>query len=183
MKSVLVFGLVISTFFSSAQEVPARDQSPMDMSTYPNNYAMSRTRGKVNEPLTARVIYSRPQKSERVIFGELVPYNSIWRLGANENTEIEFFRDVKIGGKPVKKGRYSVFAIATPEKWTLILNTDLNAWGAFMYDPKKDVIRSDYPVETAPFSETFYMYFEKAAKGFNLNAGWDTIKVSVPISI
>ena len=79
----------------------------MDMSYYPNRYPVLKIQDKVTEPLVARVIYSRPQKNGRVIFGELIDYGKVWRLGANEATEIEFFTDVKINEIKIKKGRYT----------------------------------------------------------------------------
>ena len=69
----------------------------MDMSYYPNGYPVLKIQDKATEPLVARVIYSRPQKNGRTIFGELLEYGKVWRLGANEATEIEFFQVVKIG--------------------------------------------------------------------------------------
>ena len=61
----------------------------------------------------------------------------VWRLGANEATEIEFYKDVKIGGKKVPKGRYTLYAIVSENVWTMILNKDTDTWGAFKYDSKK----------------------------------------------
>ena len=66
--------------------IPAIDKSPLDMATYPTNYGLLKIQGKATDPLLARVIYSRPLKNNRVIFGELVEYNKVWRFGANENT-------------------------------------------------------------------------------------------------
>jgi len=80
----------------------------MDMSYYPNGYPVLKIQDKITEPLIARVIYSRPQKNGRVIFGELLEYGKVWRLGANEATEIEFFKDVKNNNKKKKKGRYTM---------------------------------------------------------------------------
>ncbi len=80
---------------------------------------------------------ARPQKNNRSIFGDLVPYDMIWRMGANEATEIEFFRDVKIDGKKLAKGRYTMYAIPSTDKWTIVLNKETDTWGAFGYDDKK----------------------------------------------
>src|ERR1700760_1687007 len=95
---------------------PLLDKSPMDMAYYPANYPMLKSQQKPTEPLVVRVIYSRPQKNNRVIFGDLVEYGKVWRLGANEATEIEFFQDVKIAGKKIKKGRYTMYALVNPDK-------------------------------------------------------------------
>ncbi|MGB8191231.1 MAG: DUF2911 domain-containing protein, partial [Chitinophagaceae bacterium] len=129
-------------------------------------------------------VYSRPQKNGRTVFGELVEYGKVWRLGANEATEVEFFRDVKIGGKKIKKGRYSLYAIATPDKWTMILNAETDTWGSFQYDAKKDVVRTDVPVQKNTENlEALAITFEKVNGSFNLAAAWDDVVVRLPISL
>jgi Protein of unknown function (DUF2911) len=185
-----LFSAILFAFFlinASAQDtqtIPAIDKSPMDMSTYPVNYPLLKIQDKATIPIVARVTYSRPQKSNRVIFGELLEYNTIWRFGANENTEIEFFKDVKINRVLVKKGKYSLFAIPNTDKWTIILNRDLNTWGSFKYEKSKDVLRVDVAAQKATdIAESFYIYFDKTTTGFSLNAGWDDVKVSLPINM
>jgi hypothetical protein len=168
----------------TALKMPVIDKSPMDMAYFPNNYPVLKIQDKINEPLIARVIYSRPQKAGRVIFGELVEYKQVWRLGANEATEIEFYRDVKIGGKKILKGKYTLYAIVNPEEWTIILNKETDTWGAFKYDEKKDVVRVTVPSEkTTEAIEAFTMVFDKTSTGTNLVMAWDDIKVTLPISL
>lgn len=187
MKKLLVIFLTAFLFSinSNAQSlIPSIDKSPMDMATFPTNYGLLKIQDKATEPLVARIIYSRPQKNNRVIFGQLVEYNKVWRFGANENTEMEFYNDVTINNTKVKKGRYSIYAIPTTDKWTIIINKDLNSWGAYKYEQNKDVLRVDVPVQTnTENAEAFYIYFDKTKSGFNLNAGWDNVKVSLPISM
>jgi hypothetical protein len=186
LSMILVF--VALGFTAAAQngsKLPALDKSPMDMSYYPVNYPVLRIQpNKVTEPLIARVIYSRPSKSGRKVFGELVEDGKIWRLGANEATEIEFYRDVKVGGKTVKKGRYTMYALESSAKWTVIINKDTDVWGAFKYDANKDVVRVDCPVtKTADVTESFTMVFEKVTdKSINLIMDWDEVMVKMPIS-
>jgi Protein of unknown function (DUF2911) len=159
------------------------DKSPMDMAYFPADYPVLRIQDKATEPLVCRVIYSRPQKNNRSVFGELVEYNKVWRLGANEATEIEFFRDVKIDGKRVPKGKYTLYAIPTQSDWTLILNKETDIWGAFHYDEKKDVMRVKVPVKKSSEPlEPFSIAFEKSNGGATMNIGWDTDLVSLPIS-
>src|SRR6478672_8590469 len=127
MKQItLLILLVISVLIGKSQSnnLPPVDKSPMDMCYYPNNYPVLKIQDKATEPVVARVIYSRPQKNGRLIFGDLVEYGKVWRLGANEATEIEFFRSVKIGDKKVEKGRYTLYAIPATDKWTLIFSKD-----------------------------------------------------------
>src|SRR6478736_6794907 len=151
-RLIRTYALVISAFFSLSTvaqngRFSPMDKSPMDASYYPANYPILKIQDKATEPLLARVIYGRPQKNGRVIFGELVEYGKVWRLGANEATEIEFYKDVKIGNTKVKKGRYTLYCIPAADKWTIILNKDTDIWGAFKYDIKKDLLRLDIPVQ------------------------------------
>lgn len=175
-------GFVFTASAQNGMKMPPVDKSPMDMAYFPVNYPVLKIQDKATEPLLARVIYSRPQKAGRTTFGELVEYNSVWRLGANEATEIEFYRDVKIGGKKVPKGKYTLYAIANPSEWTVIVNKDTDTWGAFKYNEKKDVLRTTVPVQKgdAPV-EAFTMTFEKAVGGANLLMAWDEVRVVLPI--
>ena len=181
--SVLICLLISFSFgFSQSSKLPEVDKSPMDVSYYPNNFPILKIQNKATEPLVARVFYSRPQKQGRKIFGELVEYGKVWRLGANEATEIEFYKDVKIGGKKVLKGRYTLYAIVNEDVWTMILNKDTDTWGAFKYDSKKDMLRTDVPVQkTDEVVESMSMMFEKSATGISLIIAWEQVKVTLPI--
>ena len=185
-KFIVSIVLITGCFlFTTAQSrFPLMDKSPMDMSYYPVNYPVLRIQDKATDPLIARVIYSRPQRNGRNVFGELLEYNKVWRLGANEATEIEFYKDVMINGKGVPKGRYTLYAIPTEEKWTIIVNKETDIWGAFKYDSGKDVVRADVPVQkqTEPM-EAFTMFFEKTATGIVLTAAWDNALVSLPLAV
>jgi len=182
-KSVLLFFSLFALLVVYSQGiVPALDKSPMDMSYYPASYPVLKIQDKITGPLVARVIYSRPQKTGRVIFGGLVKYGEVWRLGANEATEIEFFKNVRIGGKKISKGRYTLYAIPSESSWRIILNKDTDTWGAFKYDPRKDVTRVDVPVQKSNESlENLAIYFEKTNAGVQLVIGWDMIRVALPI--
>jgi len=172
------------TTAATAAKLPALDKSPMDIAYFPSDYPMIKTQNKTSQPLLARVIYSRPQRDNRVIFGELVEYGKVWRLGANEATEIEFFKDATIAGKKVLKGRYTLYAIPNETKWTIIINKDTDTWGAFIYDQKKDVARADVPVQTMETAvEPFSMTFNKTDRGTTLVIAWDKTSVSLPIDM
>lgn len=163
--------------------VPAIDKSPLDISYYPVNYPILKIQGKVIEPLAARVIYSRPNRNGRKIFGGLQDYGEVWRLGANEGTEIEFFKDVKIGARRIRKGRYTMYAIPYPDRWTLILNRDTDVWGSFSYNSANDVLRISVPVQKVEMNEVMSIYFEKVSGGANLNIYWEDVFVTLPILI
>lgn len=183
LKLAVVLMLVGCITTQAQIKLPPVDKSPMDMSYYPSGYPVLKIQYKVTEPLVARVIFSRPQKNGRTIFGELLEYGKVWRLGANEATEIEFFQNVKIGSTKIKKGRYTMYCIPYPEKWTLIINKEVDTWGAFKYDESKDIVRTDVPVQNqAEILEAFVMAFDKTPAGAALIIAWDNFKVNLPIS-
>ncbi len=178
-------GLYAQTMISTPPvKLPALDKSPMDMAYFPVNYPVLKIQEKATSPLVARVIYSRPQKAGRPVFGDLVEYGKVWRLGANEATEIEFFKDVIVANKKVPKGKYTLYALVNPETWTFILNKETDVWGAFKYDEKKDVVRTTVPVQkmTEP-AEAFSLMFEKISSGAALTVAWDDVKVSLPVLV
>jgi hypothetical protein len=158
------------------------DKSPMDMSYYPVDYPKLKMSGHVPEPLVARVIYSRPQKGGRQIFGSVLKYGVPWRLGANEATEIEFFKDVKITNKAVSKGRYILYCIPFEDRWKLIINSDLYTWG-LKIDSTKDVRSFEIPIARTNFPfEVFTMDFEKTGEGMQLIMEWDSVRAALPIT-
>lgn len=178
-----IISLCLTIQVVSAQTVlPAADKSPMDVSYFPNLYPLLKIQDKVTEPPVARVIYSRPQKNGRVVFGELLEYGKLWRLGANEATEIEFFRDVKINEVKIKKGRYTMYGIPNIDKWTLIINKDTDTWGSFKYNASNDVVRMDVAVQKQTVMlEEFAMAFDKTETGAGLVIAWEDVKVNLPI--
>lgn len=185
MRKISIFAcLLFVFFFSFSQSVkpPEVDKSPLDISYYPNNYPVLKIQNKTSEPLVARILYSRPQRQNRKVFGELVEYGKVWRLGANEATEIELYKDVKIDGKKVPKGRYTLYAIVSENSWTIIMNRDTDTWGAFKYDSKRDLLRTDITVQkTDDVVESMSMWFDKIPNGISLNIAWEQVKVSLPI--
>lgn len=181
--SFVIVLLIVCLQASAQSRLPPVDKSPMDMSYYPNGYPVLKIQDKISEPLIARVIFSRPQKNGRAIFGELLEYGQVWRLGANEASEIEFFQAVKIGGTRVKKGRYTIYCIPYPDKWTMIINRETDTWGSFKYDETKDVVRIDLPVQKQTEAlEAFVMAFEKTPTGADLIIAWDNLRVDMPFS-
>lgn len=181
--SLTLFALFFTVIMFGQTSMPAVDKSPMDMCYYPSNYPVLRIQDKITEPAIARVIYSRPKKEGRAVFGGLVEYGKLWRLGANEATEIEFYKQVTIGGKKISKGRYTLYAIVNEKTWTFIINKDTDIWGSFKYNQAKDVVRVEVPVQelTSPL-ESLAMNFEKTNNGFALVVAWENVKTSLPIT-
>lgn len=103
--------------------------------------------------------YSSPAVNGRSIWGNLVPYNQIWRAGANEATTIEFSTDVRIEGQYLPKGKYTFFLIPLEgATWTAIFNRSSDQWGAYSYDESEDALRTPVQVTTADYSEERLSY-------------------------
>jgi len=152
------------------------DVSPMDMSYYPVDYPKLKMTNTTVEPLIARIIYSRPHLQGRELFHGLLNYNQPWRLGANEATELDLFRDVTIQGKKVMEGRYILYCIPQADKWTMVFNKNIDTWG-LKPDPAKDTYRFDIPItQTDNRIEFFTMVFQKANGGANLLMAWDNVE-------
>lgn len=169
----LLLALVFSTT-ASAQKFSGLDKSPMDQAMFPDAHSKK-------APLV-RITYSRPQMKSRSI-SELAPAGQVWRTGANEANEIVFYKDAKFGGKDVKAGSYSLFSIPGTDEWTIILNSDLNQWGAYSYDEAADVLRTTAKVSNGSEKlEPFSIAFDEKGEGANMVLGWGTTRVTVPIS-
>jgi hypothetical protein len=180
-KQILFIAALFASVCSYGQaQVTEPDKSPMDMSYSPQGYPILKFQNKsLDGKLNARIIYSRPQVKGRTIFGGEVKYREIWRLGANESTEIDLYKNAVIGGKKIAKGRYTLFCIPDESKWTIILNKDTDSWGAFSYDEALDVVRTDVSVvkNDTPV-EYLTIYFDGAN---NLVVMWADLKASLPI--
>jgi len=110
------------------------------------------------------VDYSRPSVKGRVIWGGLVPYDQVWRTGANEATQITFSDDVTINGQPLPKGTYSLHTIPGKDSWTLIFNKVAKQWGSFTYDAKQDALRVSAKPEKVSFhTEVFTIGFQQVS--------------------
>ena len=164
---------MVLSITASAQKFGGLDKSPMDMATYPSSYKVS--------DKSVRVTYSRPQLKGRSV-SELAPAGEVWRTGANEAVEITLYKDANIGGTDVKAGTYSLFTIPGEGKWTVIINKNLNQWGAYSYNKKDDVARVMATASTGTESlDAFSIAFKEGDSGADLVMGWGTIRVSLPI--
>lgn len=181
--SLLTF-LLLFVLSVNAQEVkfPPLDASPADIAYFPNKAVKFK---KTDSPSAViKVTYSRPSAKGRVIFGDLIKYGEVWRVGANESTEIKFYKPATINGVAVPAGTYSLFAIPEKDKWTVIINKELDLWGGYAYDETKDVVKIAVPVK--PIStpvEALSIAFTTQGAITNLVIGWDKTMVEVPITI
>lgn len=173
---IVIATLLTCSLLSACENKPQRASNTVTVNQHPAGNSADRI-----DPPVARVIFSRPQKGGRTIFGEVVQYGSIWRMGANEATELEFFRDVNINGKTVPKGRYVIYAIPYENEWTIILNNDLYTWG-LKIDSTKDAFRFNVPIARTNFPfEVLTMEFAPAEKGMQLVMEWDSVRAILPI--
>lgn len=188
MKNIFIVVFALFCFNAKAQQpvaaevkFPVADPSPADIVYFPLNAPKAKA-GDPTKPVI-KIVYSRPQKKGRDIFGVLEQYGTVWRFGANESTEVHFFKKVNIGGKKIKAGTYSLFAIPNKDTWTIIVNSETDKWGAFTYNQSKDIVRVNVPVKTLvkPI-EYFSLTFTPLNEGANLVIGWDKTQVELPIS-
>lgn len=156
------------------------DVSPMDMSYYPVDYPKLKMAKSVNTPPLARVIYSRPHLQGRHIFHEVLKYDEPWRLGANEATELDLYKDATIQDKKIKAGRYIIYCVPHTDNWTIAINTNIDSWG-LEPDTTKDVARFTVPViKTNNSLEYFTIVFEDNNGTANLLMAWDDAEVRLP---
>ena len=119
-------------------------------------------KGKVMQTIgitDAYLVYHRPAVNDREIWGTLVPYDQVWRTGANQNTVISFSDNVMIEGQKLHAGKYGLHMIPGEEKWTVIFSNNHTSWGSFSYNPAEDALRVEVtpkqlanPVEMLTFS-------------------------------
>jgi hypothetical protein len=167
---------------STANPYVGIDISPMDMSYFPENYSQKKMNHEIAGSPIMRVIYSRPQKNGRTIFGDVLAYGKPWRLGANEASEIEFFKSVTIQNQKVNAGRYIIYCIPYEDKWTMVLNTDLYTWG-LKIDSTKDLMHFDIAVKkSAADVEYFTMVFQPDGNGADLLMTWDNVEARLTIN-
>ena len=176
MKNLFVltfFALALISVDATAQKFSGLDKSPADITYFPSR--------KPNK--SVRVIYGRPQLKGRDM-NTLAPSGKVWRTGANEATEITFYKDATFGGEKVAAGTYSLFTIPGEAEWTVILNKNLNQWGAYTYDSAADVVRVKGSVsEDGEALEAFSIAFKKVDGGAHLVMGWGTTRVATPVML
>ncbi len=168
----LFLPLLVFSTCAMAQEVLPLRHSPLAIATarYKDTYL--------------KIIYSQPQKRGREIFDKLVPFDLVWRTGANEATEATITKDIVVNKILLKAGTYSLFTIPGKEKWTIIFNSDLGLWGAYNYNQKMDVLRFDVTpklISTDLVYEPFTIRIDQKTDTAELFLLWDKTQVSFNI--
>ena len=192
MKHIFIFFFIcLFTFSLNAQDerprFPKVDASVMDMEYFPSRVSFRNflSGDERNLQPKTRVIYSRPTKKGRTIFGDLVPYGQRWRLGANEATRITFYQSVAIGDYVVSPGEYTMSADVNKENWTVHFSTQSGIWGAANMDESLVVASITVPVtESKADLEAFSMgYREIDENMIHLTMQWEKTLVEVPVGL
>ena len=168
---VAVFALSIG--FSNqaiAQNFKGLDKSPMDIASFPSNYRVSEK--------VIKIIYSRPQLKGRSL-EKLAPLGKKWRTGANEATEVTFYKDVVFGGAAVKAGTYTMYAIPGKTTWTVALSSQLNVWGVYFHKDENDVAKVTIPVKQT--EENLDVFSIAIDEDMTINMGWGSTLISIPV--
>lgn len=173
MKKILVLALSIVPFTSFSQVQTPR-ASPL-----------SKVEQKVGLA-DISISYYRPGKKDRTIFGDVVPFGELWRLGANENTKITCSDNLIFGKDTLKAGTYAIFAKPNKDNWEVIFYTETSNWGTpDKFDDKKVALKVIAPVvNTNDVTETFTINFDNIQNSSaNLQFAWDKTKVNVPFTL
>ena len=158
-----------------AQDFKGLDEVPHDIAYFRENM--------VTPPLV-KISYGRPSiKENEKVFGNKVPFGKIWSTGANEATEIKLYQDVKFGDKLVSAGTYVLLTIPGENEWEIILNTNLDVWGAFQYNPAADVVRIKVPVSKAEHLDVFSVGFKSKDNEVIMVLGWESTRVKIPMNL
>ena len=191
LKQLLIM-LCLAVFVvmdATAQELkfPELDKSPMDVASYPSRAVFRNYLGENDPDRTQKikVLYCRPQKNGRAIFGGLVPYGQTWRLGANEATEVTFMQPVEIGGTFVGQGTYTINADVFSNQWIIRVSSERFIAGTSNLDPSKIVATGTAAVSAVPRTkEAFTIGFQKVDDGnVNMVFEWENTRATLPISL
>lgn len=175
-SAIIISSMVMATTGIQAQNT-AKSMTAAKKDERPSPPMVAKA--NVGGNLEVAVTYSAPAVKGRKVFGDLVPFDQVWRTGANETTTIEVSRDTKIAGNGLKKGRYALFSIPGEKEWTIIVNTDADGWGAYKYNKDKDVFRFNLaPSKSDKFYERFTVEITDEGK---ISLNWENTTVAFNI--
>lgn len=172
MKKILLSILIASGLLNTNAQIKTPAPSPTQ--TVKQDFGTS----------AVELIYSRPAMRGRKIFGDLVPWNAVWRTGANNATRIKFNEDVTFGGQPLKAGEYAIYTVPGENEWEVIINKGSANWGT-EYKKEDDVFRvKAKPIKLNETIESFTMQFgEVKPTSTDLQIMWDRTAVVIPITV
>jgi hypothetical protein len=171
-RQLLLFLLIVLATSAFAQEAVPPRPSPLAIASckYKDSYL--------------KITYSQPHKRGREVFGKLVPYGQVWRLGANEATELTVTREVFINSQFLPAGTYSLFAIPDKEKWTIIFSKDVGLWGSYNYNQANDWMRVDvtpHALEGELVYEPFTIAIDQKNNKADIVITWDKTTLSLGV--
>jgi hypothetical protein len=174
MKRILFLSAFALSMAITADAQTLRMPAPSPTQTLRQDFGLS----------NVELSYSRPGMKGRKIFGDLVPYDKVWRTGANQATVITFGEEVTIGDKKVPAGKYGLLTIPGKDNWTIIISKQLDVTSPAAYKQDQDVVRVTAKPFTLPFKvETFTMSFDNVkANSMEVGMLWDNVMVSLPIT-
>ncbi|OEK08092.1 hypothetical protein A8C32_01135 [Flavivirga aquatica] len=173
LLSIIAIGLFIYSVF--VENIFAKRLSPKDTVKFELN------------DLKLKVFYNRPYKKNRKIFGALVPFNEIWRTGANEATTFETNKPLEVKGMSLATGKYTLWTVPKDSTWQVIFNSKQYTWGVDtemrpMWDPNYDVLNVEVPVQKLQGSvEQFTIAFDNSTDNLFLTMAWDDVKIALPL--
>jgi hypothetical protein len=173
MKQIMLLTALSGSLALNAQAQDIQMPKPSPTTTVKQDFSTS----------SIALVYSRPSVKGREIFGDLVPFDKVWRTGANEATKITFGETVQLMGNSIKAGSYALYTIPGEKEWTIILNTGLSNWGTMGFDEKDDVAQFRVPAKNiAEKVETFTISIDNMTKNTcDLVLSWDHTRVIIPI--
>ncbi len=178
---------LLSAAVAAATVLPLAPVPGLTAQAPPLIFPKQSPRGSVGQTVgltTIGITYDRPAVNGRPVWGKLVPFDSVWRAGANENTVISFSSPVRIGGKTVESGRYGLHMIPANGDWTVILSRQANAWGSFSYDPKEDALRfTTTPAPGDMHERLTYTLDDPTEDGVVATLRWEKLAVPIPIEV
>ncbi|RKE98021.1 DUF2911 domain-containing protein [Ichthyenterobacterium magnum] len=175
LLSIIAIGLFLYSYF--VEDIFSKRLSPKDTVEF-----------KLND-LELNVFYNRPSKKGREIFGALVPYNKVWRTGANEATTFSTNKNLMIEGHYLPYGDYTLWTIPNDTSWQVMFNSKQYPWGVNeqmqpMREPKFDLININVPTENLnTIVEQFTIAFDNTTDNLKLTMAWDNTKIAVPLKV
>ena len=177
MKNVLkIIGVLVLAFIGYVAYMVLNPVSPKETVSYSS---------EISE---IEVVYSRPYKKDRLIFGSdedgaLVPFGKYWRTGANAATTFETSSDILFNGEALSAGKYALFTFPYEESWTVGLSSESDVFFAISQpDPKLDVLKTEVPVKSSEnLIEQFTIEFNKDSLGVNMTLAWEKTLISIPL--
>jgi tetratricopeptide (TPR) repeat protein len=182
MKLDLVFRpfVLAAVLLLAARSAFAQQFTPLKLPQASPEASVGQTVGVTD----IQIRYHRPAVNKRKVWGGLVPYNEVWRAGANENTTISFSSDVTVGGQKLAAGTYGLHMLPTEKDWTVIFSREAAAWGSFSYDQKEDALRITVTPQAADVQERLgYSFEDPTDSSVDAVMRWEKVRVSFPITV